>query len=203
MIQQIVDDAKLHGKHILILGAPRSGTHALGSVFKKLDPELIYLEEIATVQESFEPWEDLDNFCKPTTRKLAHVVQSYGKIFAVKKINELKSHSIIVSLRRRNKIKQFASWMYFKHIGAIYNFDHYTMDYVPPKSITVTMQDIELFIVDQIIDCGFIPDYTLYYEDLDLSSSNHKKNQYAYPIEDIFTNMDFIKQHLGDWKYYE
>ena len=134
---------------------------------------------------------------------MAHVVQSYSKIFSISKASKLKESTIIVELRRRNKIKQFASWQYFKHIGAIYNFQHNGQDYLPPGSLTATQQDIEEFIINQIIDQAFNPDYIYYYEDLDLKNSKITKNQYVYPIENIFSNLEFVKNWLENWEYRE
>lgn len=187
--------------NILILGAPRSGTHALASVIKQHNPGLAYLGEIAMHQTTDQPWKDFELFYNKVPRKLAHAVQAYGKIFAVANVEQLKQHTTIVEIRRRNKVKQFASWVFFKHIGAIYNFQHDGQDYLSPGSLTVTLGDIESFIVDQIIDTAFNPDYKLYYEDLDLESSQIKKNQYVYPIEQIISNLDLVKEHLDNWKY--
>ncbi len=187
--------------NILILGAPRSGTHALASVIQQHDPSLDYLGEIAMQQTTDQPWKDFELFYSNAPRKLAHVVQTCSKIFAVSTVEQLKQHTTIVEIRRRDKVKQFASWMFFKQIGAIYNFQHNGQDYLPPGSLTITLEDIELFIIDQIIDTAFDADYTLYYEDLDLGSSQIKKNHYVYPIEQIITNLDLVNEHLGNWKY--
>jgi hypothetical protein len=194
-------DIDFQDKNILILGAPRSGTHALGSLLHQQDPQLTYLKEIGMVQHSDTPWKDFDLFCNTTPRKLAHIVQLYSKIFAVGNISEIKKHTIIISLRRRDKVKQFASWMFFKHIGEIYKFQHAGQHYIPPGSITATLNDIESFIINQTIDNAFNPDHTVYYEDLILDKSQVKKNQYMYPIEQIFSNFNLVNEHLGNWKY--
>ena len=187
--------------NILILGAPRSGTHALASVIQQQNIQLEYLGEIGMHQNTDQPWQDFELFYNNTPRKLAHVVQTYGKIFAVSKVEQIKQQTTIIEIRRRNKVKQFASWIFFKHIGAIYNFQHNGQDYLPPGSLTVTLSDIESFIVDQVIDTTFNPDYTLYYEDLDLAQSQIKKNQYVYPIEQIISNLELVEEHLHNWKY--
>lgn len=187
--------------NVLILGAPRSGTHALASIIHQSHPELNYLGEIGLHQKHPEPWKDFELFYDNTPRKLAHVSQSYSKLFAGSTVEQLKKSTTIVEIRRRDKIKQFASWIFFKHIGAIYNFQHDGQDYLPPGSLTVTLADIEAFIVDQIVDYSFNPEHIFYYEDLDLSHSTIKKNQYVYPIEQIISNLDLVKLHLGNWKY--
>jgi len=201
MLDKIVNYAKLENRNILIIGAPRSGTHALASSINSCDATLQYLGEIAMIQRSKQPWQDLDQFYTNNPRKLAHIVQSYGKIFALLKVSQLKKNTLIVEIRRRNKIKQFASWMFFKKIGAIYNFQHNGQDYIPPGSITVTLNDIESFIIDQIIDCSFSPDYTLYYEEIAFDQSRIKKNHYVYPVEQVFSNLDLVEEYLGNWKY--
>ena len=202
MLSVLTDNA-FDKKNILILGSARSGTHAFASVIHQYDSSLKYIGEIGMHQNNTEPWNDFDLFysCKP--RLLAHVVQSYSKIFSISKASKLKESTIIVELRRRNKIKQFASWQYFKHIGAIYNFQHNGQDYLPPGSLTATQQDIEEFIINQIIDQAFNPDYIYYYEDLDLKNSKITKNQYVYPIENIFSNLEFVKNWLENWEYCE
>ena len=161
--------------NVLIIGAPRSGTHALASVIHQQNPQMQYLGEIGMHQASTTPWKDFKTFHNNQPQKLAHAVQAYGKIFALSEVTQIKKHTTIVEIRRRNKVKQFASWMFFKHIGAIYNFQHNGQDYIEPGSLTVSLKDIENFIIDQIIDTAFNPDYTVYYEDLDLTQSKIKK----------------------------
>ena len=201
MLDNIILDSNFKNKNILIIAAPRSGTHALASVIQQQDLQLNYLGEIAMHQKSKQPWTDFEMFYNNTPRKLAHAVQYYGKIFALPMIDKIKECTMIVEVRRRNKIKQFASWMFFKQIGAIYNFQHHGQDYIPPGSLTITLSDIEEFIVEQIVDAAFAPDHTLYYEDLILDQSQINKNQYVYPIEQVFNNLDLVETHLKNWKY--
>lgn len=203
MLSQLFESFEFATKNILILGSARSGTHPLAAMIAKHDPSLNYIGERGMMQQSQTPWQDFDLFTNNQPRKLAHIVQPYSKLFYVGTLAKIKNYTLIVALRRRNKIKQFASWMYFKHIGQIYNFQHNGQDYLPPGSITVTMSDIENFIFEQVIDTAFNPDYTFYYEDLNLSHSRVKKNQYTYPIEQIFSNLDLVEQWLGSWKYNE
>jgi len=201
MLDTIIEQSKVENKNVLIVGAPRSGTHALAASIKYFDSALTYLGEIAMIQHTEQPWQDLNQFYTSNPRKLAHVVQSYGKIFALPAVPQIKKNTIIIEIRRRNKVKQFASWMFFKKIGAIYNFQHDGQDYLPPGSITVELTDIESFIIDQIIDRSFSPDYILYYEELKFTHSTIKKNHYAYPIEQVFSNLNLVEKYLGNWKY--
>jgi hypothetical protein len=201
MINKIIDAASVKNKNILILGSPRSGTHALASVILQQNLQLTYLGEIAMHQQSDCPWKDFELLYLASPPKLAHAVQTYGKVFALPTVDKIKQNTVIIEIRRKNKVKQFASWMFFKHIGAIYNFQHHGQDYIPPGSLTVTVSDIESFIIDQIIDISFNPDYTVYYEDLILDPSRIKKNQYAYPIEQVFSNLNLVEEYLENWKY--
>ena len=201
VLDTIIKHSKSENKNILIVGAPRSGTHALASSIKYQDTTLQYLGEIGIIQHTEQPWQDLNQFYNNTPRKLAHVVQSCTKIFGLLKLSQVKQHTLIVEIRRRDKVKQFASWMFFKKIGAIYNFQHDGQDYMPPGAITATLNDIELFMIDQIIDYSFNPDYILYYEELLFDQSQIKKNYYVYPIEQVFSNLNLVKEYLENWKY--
>jgi hypothetical protein len=201
MLETLFADANFKNKNILILGAPRSGTHALASVIYKQDPSLRYIGECGMIQTKESPWDDFDLFTSNDHRRLGHIVQSYTKLFALHKTQNIKNNSLVVELRRRNKVQQFASWMYFKHLGEIYNFQHNGQDYLAPGSLTVTLNDIERFLVDQLVDRFFNPDYILYYEDLNLANSKIKKNHYVYPIEQVFSNLEFVEHWLKDWEY--
>lgn len=203
-MKEVIDHPKFKSFNTLIIGAPRSGTHALASSIYKKDLSLQYRAEIARFEKSDTPWKDLDDFCKPAlTRKLAHIVQPFSKIFLAPRATELKKYNLLVELRRRNKIDQFASWAYFKHIGSIYRFDHSGQDYCAPGALTVTLGDIEQFLIAQMLDSFFSPDITLYYEDIDFSDSRIKKNVYSYPIRNIISNLDLVEHYLGNWTYYE
>ena len=200
MVNNII--AQSQNKNILIIGSPRSGTHPMGSMIKKEKNALNYLGEIAMSQCSKTPWRDFDPFLSISARPmLAHAVQLNGKIGILPKIKQLKENSYIVNIRRRDKVKQYASWIYFKSIGAIYHFDHQFQDYVAPKSYCVSYNDIEQFIIEQLIDDQFQADTTLYYEDIDFTKSTIKKNSYAFLPELMIENLDEVKFYLSDWKY--
>jgi hypothetical protein len=201
MIYQITNQALQTRKNILILGSPRSGTHALASLIYHQAPSFQYLGEICKSTDHRYPWHEIDRMMTTSPLRIAHIVQTFSKTFLISKVNQIHENNICVSLRRRDKVKQFASWMFFKHIGFIYNFDHKTIDYVAPGSIKVTVDDIQNFVIDQIIDNHFHCDFTLYYEDIDFQQSSFKKNQYAYPIEQVLENFDMVKEYLQDWTY--
>jgi len=188
-------------KNLLILGSPRSGTHPLASVLKQ-QWRFRYIGETGMAQESATPWRDFDIFCEPhAVPVLAHAVQSRAKLGAIVMVPEIKRHTYILALRRRDKVSQFASWIYFRNIGAIYNFDHRGRDYVAPASFEVTYDDIEQFVIDQIIDDQFNADAVVYYEDLDLGTSIITRNQYCFDPKLMIRNIELVQQHLAQWKY--
>jgi hypothetical protein len=148
--------------------------------------------------------DDLIEICSHKTSSISHVVQLSGKVFLSPYVDTLKDHMIIVNLKRNNKIKQFASWMYFKKIGGHMNkaHNHEIQDTnTTPGSITVTHEDIDRFIVEQLTDDFFLADYILYYENLDLKQSHYQQNQYSFPIETIFSNLEYVNERLLGWKY--
>lgn len=202
-MQNLIQQMRKTNKNVLILGAPRSGTHALASLFvqQKLGDE--YLGEICMLKKNSEPWLDINPMLSINTRKIAHIVQSYSKLFLISQILEIKKTCFIVEIRRRNKLDQFASWIYFRHIGAIYDFSHADQDYLPPKSINITLDDIEQFLIDQTIDRSFCADVIVYYEEIDFSNSRIKKNQYKYPIRQVINNFDLAEKYLSLWQYYD
>ena len=200
MVNNIIKQAG--DKNILIIGAPRSGTHALASLLKQKSFGFHYLGEIGMIQTSTTPWKDIDIFLKESSKKyLAHIVQIRSKIGILPDIANLKNSTFVVNIRRRDKVKQFASWVYFRSIGAIYNFDHHGQDFVPPKSYYVTYDDIEQFIIEQIVDDQFQADSTVYYEDIDFSESTIKKNSYAFSPEQMIKNLDEVNLYLSNWTY--
>ena len=50
-------------------------------------------------------------------------------------------------------------------------------------------------------DFSFNPDHVVYYEDLDMTNSRIKLNRYVYPVEQVFNNLDLVKEYLENWKY--
>lgn len=200
MVKNIIEQAG--NKNILIIGAPRSGTHALASLIHQSNSKLHYLKEIGMVQTSPTPWQDIDAFLKESSEQhLAHIVQLRSKIGILPNIANLKKTTFVVNIRRQNKVKQFASWIYFRAIGAIYNFDHHGQDFVPPESYVVSYDDIEQFIIEQLIDDQFQADLTVYYEDIDFSKSSIQKNSYAFSPEQMIKNLDEVNLYLSNWTY--
>lgn len=204
-ISSIIEFAKQQNKNILIIGTPRSGTHALGSLFKVTDTEFTNLGEICLNDESVDPLEDIKKMYQHSVPSVAHIVQLSAKIALSSDIGMLKKHTVIVNLKRRNKVKQFASWMYFHATGGVNGkwHNHREEDTkLSPGAITVTSSDIDLFVIEQLTDDFFLPDYTLYYEDMDFVQSTYKKNQYRFNIEEVFSNLDYVNHRLINWKYH-
>lgn len=166
-------------------------------------PYLDYLGEICQAQHGPEPWLEILPMLDTQSIKLSHVVQGLAKVFLTAQVSEIKKNCVVVELRRRNKLQQFASWIYFRHIGAVYDFDHSGQHYVAPGSIEITMGDIETFLLEQVLDRAFVADVTLYYEDTDFSESYVRRNRYQYPIHQAIKNFELAQQHLGNWQYHD
>lgn len=201
-LSAIVEAAKQQNKNILIIGTPRSGTHALGSLFSKLS--CYNLGEIC-VANGIDPLVDIQRMYQHSNLTVAHIVQLSAKIALSPDLKTLKQHTVIVNLKRRNKVNQFASWMYFHSTGGINGkwHNHTEADTsLKADSITVAPEDIDLFVIEQITDDFFCADYTMYYEDLNFEQSEFKKNRYSFDITQVFSNLDYVKQRLENWAYY-
>ena len=202
-LNDILNQAQQLNKNILIIGTPRSDTHALGSTFRALDTTFNNLGEIC-INDGTDPLEDIKQIYKHTTPTIAHIVQLSAKITLSSEVDILKEHAVIVNLKRNNKVRQFASWMYFHKTGGVDSkwHNHRTTDTVLlPNSIEVTSEDIDLFVTEQLTDDFFQSDYVLFYEDLNFASVQYQKNQYSFEIEKIFSNLDYVEHRLANWKY--
>lgn len=202
-ISLIVESAQQQNKNILIIGTPRSGTHALASLFD--NSKIQNLGEIHQ-HNGTGPLINIEKMYAHNNLKIAHIVQLSAKIVLSLDLKTLKQNTIIVNLKRRNKVRQFASWMYFHASGGVNGrwHNHTEQDSsLRPGSITVTAEDIDLFVTEQLTDDFFLPDCVLYYEDINFSQAKFNKNRYSYDIEQIFNNLDYVKQRLENWAYYE
>lgn len=204
-LTDILSHARDSNKNILIIGSPRSGTHALGSLVSQLDTRFINHGELfLSKRDHTEKLDDLIKICSHDTPSVSHVVQLLAKVFLSPYVDTLKDHVIVVNLKRNNKIKQFASWMYFNKFGSYTNtaHNHKVQDTSAiPGSITATSEDVDRFMVEQLTDDFFLADYILYYENLDLKQSQYQQNQYSFPIETIFSNLEYVNERLRGWKY--
>jgi hypothetical protein len=204
MLDTIVHTALESNKHILIMGSARSGTHALGTAVAKRLPSFVYLHEVCGVDHRPSPWDDILNFYSHAKPLIGHIVGFTSKIKLTPCVEKIKEHCVVVNIKRNDKVRQFASWMYFHKTQAPFELwhNHLPSDMLlTPGSIEATEQDIEQFIIEQIVDDFFLPDFVVDYENTDLSNERYTKNQYAFALEHIFSNLDFVKQQLGDWHY--
>jgi hypothetical protein len=53
-----------------------------------------------------------------------------------------------------------------------------------------------------LIDDYFLPDFNLCYENLTFAKSKFKKNEFTFPLEEMFSNLAYVKKYLGDWNYH-
>jgi hypothetical protein len=202
-LTDILTQARNTNKNILIIGTPRSGTHALGSSFNVLDTEFINFGEICK-NNGTDPLEDIKKIYNHDILSVSHIVQLSAKIALAPLIDSLKEHVLIVNLKRHNKVRQFASWMYFHRTGGVFGkwHNHESSDTkLQPNSVTVTPEELDLFVVEQLTDDFFQSDYVLFYEDLHFNSVHYQKNQYSFEIEKIFSNLDYVEHRLAKWKY--
>lgn len=204
MFNQIIQLAKNQNKNILIMGSPRSGTHALGNELAELSQSK-YLTEICKVSDDPEPWKEIELLYNTDQLTIGQVVQLTPKIQLAKEVATIKDHAVIVNIRRRDKIKQFASWMYFKKLDTIKSrgWHNHTAEetQVSQHSIQASHDDILQFMLEQLIDDYFLPDFNLCYEELTFTKTKYQKNKFAYPLEEMFSNLEYVKQYLNEWYY--
>jgi len=205
MLEQIIESAKTQQKNILIISSPRSGTHALGSEISTLSG-CDNLGEICMTGYCDNPWTDIDKLANADKLTVAHMVQLTPKIILAKDIGRIKKSNIIVSVKRRDKVKQFASWMYFRVLDptGLYGWHNHTKvkTKLTPGQIEAQETDITQFKLEQLVDDYFLPDFKLCYEDLTLDKQKKwRRNEFAFPLPEIFSNLDYVKQHLEPWHY--
>jgi len=204
MFNQIIQLAKNQNKNILIIGSPRSGTHALGSELAELS-QFKNIKEICKVSDNPEPWKEIQLLYNTDQLTIGQVVQFTPKIQLAKEVATIKAHAIIVNIRRRDKIKQFASWMYFRKLDPteFRKWHNHTAEEtnISPHSIQASQNDVLQFMLEQLIDDYFLPDFNLCYEELTFTRTKYQKNKFAYPLEEMFSNLEYIKQYLNEWHY--
>lgn len=205
IFDQILQTALDSQKNILILGAPRSGTHALGAELAKIS-SATYLREICKTSDNPEPWKEISLLYNTSKLTIAQVVQLTSKIHLSSDVETIKKHTIVVNIRRRDKIKQFASWYYFRYLDPTefkpWHNHSAGQTRVKQFSIEAVDENIIQFMLEQIIDDYFLPDFNLCYEDLNFTTQKeYVKNQFSFPIETMFSNLDQVKQYLGQWSY--
>lgn len=205
VFDKIIQQAIQQNKNILVIGSPRSGTHALGDELSRRITGSNYLGEICMVSDQPNSHQQIQALYDTDRITVAQVVQLIPKIQLAKNIDEIRSHAVIVNIRRKDKVKQFASWIYFRVADptALHGWHNHTQEKtrVTQNSIAVQPQDMEQFMLEQMIDDYFLPDFRLCYEDLTFTRTSYQKNTFAFPLEQIFSNLDYVTQCLGDWNY--
>ena len=204
MLDKIINTALSNNKHILILGSARSGTHALGAALECYG-SFNNLAEVCNVDGRPHPWHDILRFYKHDQRFIGHIVGFTSKIKLSSEVAQIKKHCVVVNIKRNNKVEQFASWMYFHKTQAPFELWHNhkkdTDMLLGPNSIEVTPHDIDQFIVEQIVDDFFLPDFVVDYENTNLDNNKFKKNQFGFDLKQLFSNLDFVEHELGNWHY--
>jgi len=164
------------------------------------------LGEICLTDGVTDPRVDIQKIMDLSVPSVAHLVQMSSKVKISDMVAEIKQKCEIICLRRRNKVQQFASWIYFHQTGGVFtDWHNHQQDEMRLKqfSIAATEQDIDQFLLEQMLDAFFDPDRTVYYEDCDFGLSNVKKNLYAWDLSLIFSNLDFVRSRLENYCYHE
>jgi hypothetical protein len=204
MYDTILKESQIQNKNILIIGSPRSGTHALGSELAKLS-NAKYLGEICKVSNNPTPWNEITQLYNTTELTIGQMVQMTPKLHLAHNVSTIKQHAIIVNIRRQDKVKQFASWAYFqlRDPTAFRGWHNHKVEStnVEPYSVEATDHYITQFVLEQLLDDYFVPDYNLCYENLSFTQTNYQKNEFAFPIEQMFSNLDYVKKRLANWQY--
>lgn len=204
-LKNIVDEAKCKNKNILIVGSPRSGTHVLGDNLSSMDNKLSNLGEICMVGYTKNPWNDIEKL-EQQSNQVAHIVQLTPKITLASNIDRIKQCCIIVNIIRKDKLGQFASWIYSRYLDPTglhgwHNFKNGGNKQIPKRSVEIDESTILQFKLEQLIDNYFLPDFVLCYENIQFDSVSYQKNEYSYPVEEIFENLSYVKEHLSGWQY--
>ena len=204
IIGEAIQDSINQNKSILVLGSPRSGTHALGSVIRKRLTNYEYLGEICAINDTPSPWDEIEKLYTSIS-SIAHLVAMTSKLRVSCEVDRIHEHCVVIQLRRQNKIAQFASYMYFHLTGGVNGpawHDHKITDTkIDPGSVVASDEQIDQFLLEQIIDDFFKPDYVVDYEQLNFDQSTVRKNKFSYDISLMFKNLDYVVERLGNWKY--
>jgi hypothetical protein len=204
IFDQIVNHAKEQKKNILVIGSARSGTHAVGGELAKIG-QAKYLGEICRVSDKPEPWNEIQLLYDTDQLTVGQVVQLTPKIHLSHDVNSIKNHNVIVNVCRKNKVKQFASWVYFRLMDPTEcrSWHNHTAEKtnVVQNSVKAQENDLIQFILEQMVNDYFLPDFSLCYEDLTFTQTDYKKNEFNIPLETMFSNLEYVEKYLKDWQY--
>tara|TARA_B110000858_G_C17480825_1_gene327065 strand:- start:31 stop:564 length:534 start_codon:yes stop_codon:yes gene_type:complete len=175
-------------KQLVIISSARSGSHFYGEICSRQNPTTKYNGELLEIKDF---------------SGIAQIVQPRLKYKLLTSQKYVLENKTIHILRRRDKIEQFRSWLFYdvtgKHNGAVYN--------QPLPSITISETQIQEFISEQIFDYSFVHDEIIYYEDLletyNITFKKMKKNIYNIDMKTFVTNWNDVEYELGLFKYHE
>jgi len=206
IVDLAIRDAVEQNKSILILGNPRSGTHALASHIHVQLPDYEYFGQICSTDGTPRPWDQIEKLYT-SSPALAHIIDYNSKSWLAADVDCIHQHCVIINIRRENKVKQFASLTYFNLTGGVNNpelrwHNHLSENTViEPGTVTASEDQINQFIAEQLVDNFFSPDYFVNYEKLSFNRSKIVKNQFSYDLPLMFKNLDYVTERLGHWKY--
>ena len=198
-------------KGIICIGASRSGTHMTTDILFNLydNQNKINLGEIYSPTWPYDanrPQDLVDNISNKFKNKFifASIAQYRAKVSLARHPKILKDFTL-VNIRRKDKVAQYISWCVFRaqeqanivsHSPEWDNYKHL----LPFKS---DYNDLENFVVDQMLDYAFNFDFTIYYEDVIEKNlpTRFKKNHYPISHQEIVTNYDYVKEFLGNFEY--
>lgn len=204
---QIINDATQQNKNILILSSPRTGTHVLGAELAAISTG-ICIGEICRTGYCNNFWGEFNDFANRRNLTIAQIVQLTPKLILAENVSLIKEKTIVVNIQRKNKVDQFASWLYFRVMDptGLHGWHNHVEKNtrVTPNSITATELDINQFKIEQLVDNFFFPDYSLCYEDLTFDNQSVlKRNRFAFPLKEMFSNLDFVENSLVKWQYFK
>lgn len=197
---------------VLVIGTPRCGSHALchGLYNSSTEKNSKFLGEILKETDTpdhtkiLEYWDRVENE-NQNNFVYASIVQLFSKTWMSAFYSDRFDDYIIINLRRRNKVKQYMSWCVFRAqmkssiIRHSPTYEEYR-DFLLWKT---TLEDIEMFMTEQLMDYALKSDFVVYYEDIDFSSlgTEFKKNHNLLNENLIMSDPELVNRILLDFKY--
>lgn len=205
MLDKIIQTARDTNKQILILAAPRTGTHALGQEIAVLSGAKNF-GEICMTGYCDDPWQDIHGLIDCKVFAVGHVVQLTPKMVLAENVEKIKKRCVLVNIKRKDLVSQFASSMYFRVLDptGLHGWHNHSKQKtrLQPGQIVAKKEDIDQFKLEQMLDEYFFPDFRLCYETMNFSQQKlYQKNQFSFPLPQMFSNLDFVQQQLGTWKF--
>lgn len=181
-------------KGTIVIGAPRSGSHMtcdmLFNVSNKTNK--LQLGEVSSPPNI------------PNQYPYCSIVRYSVKNLLAVNTNWTNDYEII-NLRRKDKVAQYISWCVFRTQtqSSIYKHSPNWDDYKNLLPWQSTIEDIEMFIIEQNLDFAIPADKIFYYEEIVKSNmpTQYTKNNYPIPIEQIVTDYALVKKMLENYSY--